>query len=235
MNNLFWLINMEEYQSKKLEQIIKEIAKMAKSDPEQFDIKSFYSWDHTYYLMNLEPTTSDKITFILNMKSLYNTAKGFDDSKFLKKCDFELEILKEKLEIENLASKSSEGNNSEIGESRRTPSISEVVVDSDLTLLDFFKDKDEFKKVMDILVERGTCQPGTYFLIDNKAGLKTEIALLLKVLHSKGYYKDNRKLKNREIQIILKNTFALDVGIDTIKRAEPSTKSFTFIPDSSFL
>ena len=101
-----------------------------------------------------------------------------------------------------------------------------------MTLLDFFKDEGEYQKIMDILVDRRTCDPGTHFVIDQKKGFKNNMACLLKVLHSKGFYKDNRKPTSNEIQIILKNTFALELGIDTIKRADPLLTQFDYIPIS---
>ncbi len=101
------------------------------------------------------------------------------------------------------------------------------------TLSQVFKDESEYMKVMDLLVNEKYCDEETHIWIDEKTNTKKILATLIKQLHSKNYYKTN--LKNNEVKSIAKNTFRIDMGIDTVKQTKPSDHKFTFrfIPPSN--
>jgi hypothetical protein len=83
-----------------------------------------------------------------------------------------------------------------------------------------FKDISKFHKIREILVENGYCQSGTYNWKDEKESNKSTIIFLLKHLHAQRYYKENRKLKNKEIQLIAKNTFGIEISESYIKQCK---------------
>lgn len=89
----------------------------------------------------------------------------------------------------------------------------------------------EYNKIMAILVRRKLCQKNTFIWIDCKKGTLSMLASLIKHLHSKGYY--HTKPTNDEVKSIAKNTFKIDMGIDTVKRANLDDFDFSFIPESN--
>jgi len=60
----------------------------------------------------------------------------------------------------------------------------------------------------------------TGIVIDEKKGYITFFITLVKHLHSKGYYKDKIKPTNKEIVIILKNTFGIKTEENTCKQIQ---------------
>jgi hypothetical protein len=92
---------------------------------------------------------------------------------------------------------------------------------SDLTLDKVFEDIPKFHKIMEKLVENVYCQPNTYNWIDLKGGYKSTIVFLLKKhLHAQRYYKENKRLTNKEIQIIAKirlESILLKVTLSKVK------------------
>ena len=104
------------------------------------------------------------------------------------------------------------------------------------TLVEWFATPGKYPLIMGLLVERGLCQLGTYLWIDRSAGAKTAVAMLIKYLHAQGFYTDNTVPPNKEIIIIAKQTFGVEMGIDTVKRAAiltSATHNFSFIRPAS--
>lgn len=89
---------------------------------------------------------------------------------------------------------------------------------------DFFQDEAGYNKVIKRLAEKEYINPETVVWIDYAKGYKWLSAGLLKYLHSIGYLKV--KMTNDEIQNILKNTFKIDVSLDSIKKAKSDNPIF---------
>lgn len=94
-------------------------------------------------------------------------------------------------------------------------------------LKQFFKCTSEYTKVMNLLASEGYINRDSHTWIDEKKGNKEFLVKLIKNLHQKGYLKS--RPKNKEIKLICKNTFAIEVSIHTINRAKPDTGFFGFI------
>lgn len=99
----------------------------------------------------------------------------------------------------------------------------------------FFESTAKYKAVMEILVNKKYIFPNTYIWLDESKSNKSFLASLLKNLHGKKFYKKNIRPSNKQICVICKNTFGIDVGIDTVKRAKSTDFNFNFIPYSSTL
>lgn len=89
---------------------------------------------------------------------------------------------------------------------------------------DFFQDESGYGKTIKRFAEKGYINPETLVWIDHGDGYKSTASGLLKYLHSIGYLKV--KMTNNQILNILKNTFKIDVGIDTIKKAKSDNPIF---------
>jgi len=88
------------------------------------------------------------------------------------------------------------------------------------TLEKAFKEVSKFKKVMEILVKNEYCQPSTYNWKDESKSNKGTVIFLLKYLHAQNYYKDNKKLKPKEIKIIAQNSFGIKISESYIKQCK---------------
>ncbi len=102
--------------------------------------------------------------------------------------------------------------------------------EKDLRLSNMFKTEELYKGIMDLLVKEKYCQPLTHIWKDEKKGNKSLLVAIIKYLHKHGYYKENECPTNKQIQIICKNTFALQVGIDTINKVKYNSFDLSFIP-----
>lgn len=101
---------------------------------------------------------------------------------------------------------------------------------SNLTLKQKVKSTD-YNTLLRILSEKGFINPETLIWIDKGKGHKGMVAALLKRLFDLGYYGKN-DLGNEEVKAIAKNTFGIDVKIDTVKKAKNTdfTVYFNDIP-----
>lgn len=90
---------------------------------------------------------------------------------------------------------------------------------------DLFEKKDEFDAVVKELSKVMYIDSDTLVWKDFGNGYKSLASALVKFIHTKGYLKT--KPKDSEILAILKNTFKIDIGIDTIKRAKPDKFDFS--------
>ena len=86
---------------------------------------------------------------------------------------------------------------------------------------------------MDLFVKKGYCQPNTFIWKDQGKGNKGLVAAIIKCLHKQGYYRSNRNPNNTQIILISKNTFGLELSIDTVKKAKPDNFDLKFIPLAS--
>ena len=102
-----------------------------------------------------------------------------------------------------------------------------------LTLLDLFESVSKYNYIMNLLADKGYCQPNTYIWKDEMKGNKGLLAAIIKYLHKQGYYKNNKKPTNEQIILIAKNTFGWELKIDTVKRTNPNNFDLSFIPQSS--
>jgi len=91
----------------------------------------------------------------------------------------------------------------------------------------------KYKKIMDILVSNKFIASNTYIVTDERKGSKSILVAIIKDLHGKGYYRDNIKPSNEEIQMICKNTFGLKISESTTKKAKPDNFDLSFIPFAS--
>lgn len=103
-----------------------------------------------------------------------------------------------------------------------------------LYLADVFESKTRYIHIMNILVTAKKCHPESYIWIGTEKGDYSYLAAILKHLHALGYYKDKR-LTHDEIRQICKNTFKMEISIDTIKKANPENFDLKLIPLASTL
>jgi hypothetical protein len=104
-----------------------------------------------------------------------------------------------------------------------------------LKLSDVFGDVIKYYSIMNLLVERCHCQEHTFLWKDEIGGNKGFLIAIIKDLHSKGYYRNNKKLTTEEIKTIAQNTFGLSISKDTIKHTKTVNFDLSFIPIASTL
>ena len=100
--------------------------------------------------------------------------------------------------------------------SRKTPTKEPNYL---LKLSDIFK----AKKLYDEIIKKLSVDyigSKTKIWKDQKGGSLRLLASLIKYFHTKGFYKDNYKPSNEEIKIIARNTFGIELSIDTVKKAK---------------
>jgi hypothetical protein len=101
---------------------------------------------------------------------------------------------------------------------------------SSLQLSDLFESDSNYKFIMDLLVQKGYCNPTTYIWKDEKKGNKGLLVAILKQLQYLGYYK---RITNKEIQDIVKTTFHLEMSVETVKKTSVDDFDVSFIPPAS--
>lgn len=105
---------------------------------------------------------------------------------------------------------------------------------TDKTLVDYFADPNQYQYIMEILVKEGKCHKDTHIWIDSGSGTKKHLAELFTILHVKGYFINNIRMKPAEKQEVALNTFGVGLSFDTAKRSsKPSEAEFDYIPLSS--
>lgn len=105
----------------------------------------------------------------------------------------------------------------------------------DLKLEMYFESISKYKKIMEVLVKKGLIQEHTYLWKDEGKSNKKLLASLLKHLHSQGYYKNNKRIKNSEIVEVALNSFGWEISIDLVKKVKGSDFPYSYIPPSSTL
>jgi hypothetical protein len=93
---------------------------------------------------------------------------------------------------------------------------------------ELFTHTSKYVKVKEILIEEGLCDEISFRWVDTGSGYKQLIVGLLKRLNELGYY--DKMPTNEEIKIISENTFGVEIGIDTIKKAKSNRGNLKFIP-----
>lgn len=99
-----------------------------------------------------------------------------------------------------------------------------------LSFPDLFVNSSQYEFIMNILVTKGYCEESTFTWKDEAKGRKSLLASIIKYLHTQQYYKNNTALPPSRIRTIAKETFHLDIGIDTIKKAKVNQFNLSFIP-----
>jgi hypothetical protein len=99
-----------------------------------------------------------------------------------------------------------------------------------LTLESVFADKDQYSCIMQLLVERNSCEEATFFWKDRGKGFKNFIVCILRDLGNKNYYRCKTGLSNGQIRDIALNTFHVSIAPDTIKHAKIDKSYLKFIP-----
>lgn len=99
----------------------------------------------------------------------------------------------------------------------------------EITLRNVCKGPKEYESIKSWFIENKFCDPVTFNWLDNKKGCKSILANYLTDLKAKRY---TDYLNQKQIIAMAKNSFNLDIGIDTIKRLKgnPVTKSLPEIP-----
>lgn len=77
------------------------------------------------------------------------------------------------------------------------------------------KDTKKYKDIKTWFIDNGLCDPDTFAWKDRKKGNKSILIKYLCDLHIKGY---TEQLTHKQIQAIVKNSFNIPIGIDTIKQ-----------------
>jgi hypothetical protein len=114
------------------------------------------------------------------------------------------------------------GNAPLVGVTTETPSV------EPLFLIKLFHHVSDYHRVMVVLVEKGYCEANTYIWTDSKSGSKSLLIGLLKSIQAKGYL--IRKPSNEEYVAIAKNTFQVEVSVDTCKRSKQLARHEDIIP-----
>jgi len=81
-------------------------------------------------------------------------------------------------------------------------------------LIEAFETTSKYHKIMNLLADKEYCEHNTFIWNKDKGIL----IFLLKFLHKRKYYKDNRKLKNSEIVNIALNTFGISLSVSYVKQ-----------------
>lgn len=89
--------------------------------------------------------------------------------------------------------------------------------------------------IREYFAQQDDIDKNTGFVKENKRGNIQYFIALVKHLHSKGFYLDNKKPSNQEIVIILKNTFGLTTTLNTCKQTKAGDFDFKKIKYASEL
>jgi len=100
-------------------------------------------------------------------------------------------------------------------------------------LVDVFESVSKYNFIMELFVKKSFCEPGTYIWKDETGGSKGLLVAILKNLHSKGYYKENKKLSNDQINKIALNTFGAGIKSSTIGHITADSFDLSYIPIAS--
>jgi hypothetical protein len=96
-----------------------------------------------------------------------------------------------------------------------------------LELSGFFKSVEKYNFIINLLVEKKLIDRVSLAWLDERKGL---LAAIIKELHKKRFYKENRKPTNPQIKKVCMNTFAIDISIDTVKKSHPKDFFINYIP-----
>ena len=103
-------------------------------------------------------------------------------------------------------------------------------------LSELFENVSTYNSLMNLLVQKGYCEAGTYKWKDQGKGYKGLAAAIIKCLKPRGYFKPEiTTLSNDSVVYLCKNSFQIDVGIDTVKRANSGKFEVSFIPPATAL
>ena len=97
------------------------------------------------------------------------------------------------------------------------------------TLLSLFKDPDKYNALMIRLKEKEQINQDTHIWKDHGSGYMKRLVGIIKGLHESGYFQ--RKPSNVEIVSICKNTFKVEIGIDTAKHNKSDSSILKEIKD----
>ncbi len=109
------------------------------------------------------------------------------------------------------------------------------LVNEKLTLEMVFGNSLKWQYIIELLVSHDIVERDTYIWKEYKNSNKGTIISLLKILHTRGYYRDNKALKNIEIRDIALNTFGIDISVSHIKQhaINDADKIIKLIPNAS--
>ncbi|HRZ75746.1 MAG TPA: hypothetical protein P5248_00145 [Bacteroidales bacterium] len=96
-----------------------------------------------------------------------------------------------------------------------------------------FKNYDDYDYVMSLLARYEYVDENTKLWKDHTKGNKSFMVALMKHLHQKGYYRDDKLPSNSQIIAICESSFGWNVSIDTVKKTKPDSHDFSFIPPSN--
>lgn len=82
-----------------------------------------------------------------------------------------------------------------------------------------------YEELQKWFIDQKLCDPDTFAWLGGKHGGASQLILYLKDLYKKGY---GKQLKHQEIVYIAKNTFLIDIDINTVKR--PVLKNYPELP-----
>lgn len=110
----------------------------------------------------------------------------------------------------------------------KSESRNKKTVNENLKLSDVIKDDDTYNKIMQALTVKH-CDPVTHQWIDYDNGKKGLLAAVLNHLHFMQCYKNNKRPKAIQMLIISKNTFGVEMSIDTIHHSRPKDFDLSFL------
>jgi|GEM_PF-5314524 hypothetical protein len=106
-------------------------------------------------------------------------------------------------------------------------------IEKPLKLSDIFESISKYSHIMNLLVEKGYCQPNTFLWKDEKKTNKASVVSLIKYLHTQGFYLDNKKPTTNQIKLIAQNTFGVTISESLIKQHKTNEHQVKFIPIAS--
>lgn len=106
-----------------------------------------------------------------------------------------------------------------------------------VTFIELFKKVSDYNAVMDILAKEGLVNKTSGVWVDTGGGKKSYLIAILTHLRELGYYKHDIKIEGKTFQDVCKNSFQIEVAIDTIKKTKtkdwPPSKLSIITPPSA--
>ncbi|HRZ75747.1 MAG TPA: hypothetical protein P5248_00150 [Bacteroidales bacterium] len=103
-------------------------------------------------------------------------------------------------------------------------------IEHDGSFQSLFKEQEDYESVIQLLINQKFIDKESRIWVDTNKGNKALLAAVIKHLHTKGYYTENRRPSLNLIHAICMHSFGWEVSIDTIKKANPAKFDLSFIP-----
>jgi len=93
----------------------------------------------------------------------------------------------------------------------------------------FFNNPQDYTMIIDILIARKLLSPLSIW-VDDVGGHKGLLVVIIKYVHSQGFYKGYIMPRSKEIQEICHNDFGIDLSMSTIQHKHYDSIPIDYIP-----